>query len=280
MPPSSLAPASPGTESVVEHGHGPRRLVLLHAAGAGPRALDRLATSLAADGWRTSAPVLAPPGHILSGDATDPFAEAIALTGHLLGRESPGPRVLFGHSMGGLIALKAVVAGTEVDRLVLYEPIVLALLDPADPDDRAALAWDRACIDDVRAEMAARRPEAAVRRFVEAYGDTSWAEIPAPARAALVARSEGLLAAAEATNAARLATADVRALQIPTLILTGSRSPAVLGRMAARLAALLPHVERVTIDGAGHMGPITHPAPIAEAVRRCLARAGLQPRGS
>ena len=277
MPPSSLTPASPGTESVVEHGHGPRRLVLLHAAGAGPRALDRLAASLAADGWRTAAPVLAPAGRILSGEPADRFAEAIALTGHLLRRDGPGPRVLLGHSMGGLIALKAAVGGTEVDRLVLYEPIVLALLDPADPDDRAALAWDRACIDDVRAEMYAGRPEAAVRRFVEAYGDTSWAEIPAPARAALVARSGGLLAAAEATNAARHAEADVRALTVPTLLLTGSRSPAVLGRMATRLAALLPHCERITIDGAGHMGPITHPGPVAEAIRRCLARAGLQP---
>lgn len=272
MPQASPVSAGPGGGVAVEFGHGPHRIVLLHAAGTSPHALDRLAKRLAADGWRTAAPFLVPAGQ--GADSTDPFATAIAHTGQLLQRDGTGNRILFGHSMGGLVALKAVAAGVEADMLVLYEPIVLSLLDADDPGDRVALAWDRTCIEEFRAEMAAGRPEAGVRRFVEAYGDTPWTIIPEPARAALVARASGLLAEAEATNAARLGAAEVGAVSVPTLLLTGSRSPAVLGRMATRLAALLPRLRLLTIEGAGHMGPVTYPGPVAEAVRGFLSGAG------
>jgi pimeloyl-ACP methyl ester carboxylesterase len=34
----------------------------------------------------------------------------------------------------------------------------------------------------------------------------------------------------------------------------------------------LPNVARAVIDGAGHMAPITHPEPVAAAIRELLAR--------
>lgn len=278
MPNMSPAAAADGTDLLVEHGNGPAALVLLHAAGSGPRALDRLSRTLAASGrMRTRAPAFEWQGRSLIGRDPDPFAAAVALASRLLAGpepQSPAPRVVFGHSMGGLVALKSLLAGARADALVLYEPIVLALLDPIDPEDIAALDWDRACIADFRAALADGRPAAGVRRFVEAYGDTPWDALPEAARSGLVARAVSLLADAEATNAARLSQDDVAAIQVPTLLMTGSRSPAVLGRMAARLGRILPAVERVAIDGAGHMGPITHAPEVAAAMTAFLAKYG------
>ncbi|MEZ5815921.1 MAG: alpha/beta hydrolase [Hyphomicrobiaceae bacterium] len=244
--------------------------MLLHAAGSGPRPLDRFARRLAGPGWSTLAPLLERDGRPLVGQGTDPFAAAVALAGALIGEAPSSPRVLFGHSMGGLVALKAALAGAAADLLVLYEPIVLALLDPV--SDREPLARDSACIADFRACMEAGDPEAGVRRFVEAYGDGPWEALPDRARAALAARAQSLFAEAEATNRATLEAASLDALRAPVLLLSGSRSPEVLGRMTQRLAGLLPDVHHLVVQDAGHMGPVTHPEATAAHVAAWCAR--------
>ena len=274
-PSRSAAAIDAGTDMLVEHGNGEGRIVLLHAAGSGPRALDRLARSLAEmTRMRALAPSFERDGQSLIGGAPDPFAAATALARRLLGNsEGPAsaPRILVGHSMGGLVALKALLAGVRADALVLYEPIVLSLLDPTDAEDAAALAWDRACIADFRAALASGRTEDGVRRFIEAYGDMPWPALPEAARNHLVGRAASLLVEAEATNAAPLDRSGLVGLAIPTLLVAGTRSPPVLARMAARLAAALPNVGRITIDGAGHMGPMTHARDVAGAAAGFLA---------
>lgn len=268
------------SDFALTHGVGPGLCVLLHAAGSGPRALDRCARALAASGWATIAPAFERGGKSLI-DATTaaPFDGAVALARTLLDQHAQRPRLLFGHSMGGLIALKAVLDGAPADDLVLYEPIVLSLLDPADPDDASALAWDAACIADFRSAIDAGEPEAGVQRFIEAYGDLPWHALPEPARAGLVARASDLLAEAEATNRAVLSRDALAGLTIPILVLRGSRSPAVLERMVGRLAALLPSAQITVIADAGHMGPVTHAREVAEAIStwRTAHRAGSNP---
>ncbi|MGE3918897.1 MAG: alpha/beta fold hydrolase, partial [Hyphomicrobiaceae bacterium] len=59
---------------------------------------------------------------------------------------------------------------------------------------------------------------------------------------------------------------------IPVLLLTGTRSPPILGRMVRRLAALMPSAEVVAIPEAGHMGPVARPDIVADAIRAFLAR--------
>jgi pimeloyl-ACP methyl ester carboxylesterase len=39
------------------------------------------------------------------------------------------------------------------------------------------------------------------------------------------------------------------------------------------IAARMPNARRVTLDGAGHMGPITHAAEVATEIRKTLALA-------
>jgi pimeloyl-ACP methyl ester carboxylesterase len=50
------------------------------------------------------------------------------------------------------------------------------------------------------------------------------------------------------------------------LLVEGERSPPVVAAIQARLAERLPRAERIVVAGAGHMAPLTHPRPVAEAI--------------
>jgi pimeloyl-ACP methyl ester carboxylesterase len=50
----------------------------------------------------------------------------------------------------------------------------------------------------------------------------------------------------------------------------GKRSPPSSLAAAKLLAEALPRVEFMRFDGLGHMGPVTHPAVVNEAIARFL----------
>ncbi|MDX2157845.1 MAG: alpha/beta hydrolase [Hyphomicrobiaceae bacterium] len=262
----------PLCDLLVEHGDGPGLAVMLHAAGTGPRALDRLAGLIAPVVGRTAAPAFERDGRSIIGPGAEPFAAAVALARSLIEVGGEGPRVLLGHSMGGLIALQTLLDGVRADAAILFEPIVLSVLDPADPVDCAALDWDAAVVEGLRASYAAGDLEAGVARFIEAYGALPWGLLPAPARADLVRRAPTILAEANATNAAQISREALARIPVPVLVLDGDRSPNITQRMTRRLAAILPAAEHRTIAGAGHMGPLTSPRPVAEAITAFLVR--------
>ena len=56
-------------------------------------------------------------------------------------------------------------------------------------------------------------------------------------------------------------------LAVPAVVLHGDHDPQVSADEARRLADRLPGGRLVTVDGAGHMLPLTHPAVVAEHVR-------------
>ena len=62
----------------------------------------------------------------------------------------------------------------------------------------------------------------------------------------------------------------LRALRVPTLLVTGERSVALFHRLADRLAELLPRVHRVGIAGATHAMHEDHPAAFKRAVLEFL----------
>ena len=62
------------------------------------------------------------------------------------------------------------------------------------------------------------------------------------------------------------------ALDVPVLLMVGSKSPLSSRAVARRLARLLPRAERVELEGLGHMGPITHPELVNERIRAFLER--------
>ena len=248
-------------------GDGEPLAVLLHAAGSSPRALGAMAQALRGAEGRSIAPALP-----MSLDAASPpirrlLSRQIAVARAALGHGAPGRRILFGHSFGGLVALLALLDGAAADAVILYEPIVLAALDPTDSGDRAARAWDRALIDHLGAGVAAGDPEPGVARFIEAYNEVAWPKLPPAARAAILGQAASLVALTRLVHHLEIDRDAIRRLTTPVLVLSGDRSPDIAQRMAVRLARLLPNVAQTVVPGAGHMGPVMAADRVMAAIR-------------
>jgi pimeloyl-ACP methyl ester carboxylesterase len=71
-----------------------------------------------------------------------------------------------------------------------------------------------------------------------------------------------------------LVPGQVRSVQMPTLLITGQRSPGLFHRLTDRLEELLPHCERVTIPEASHIVHEDNPTAYNAAVLAFLARHG------
>jgi pimeloyl-ACP methyl ester carboxylesterase len=56
------------------------------------------------------------------------------------------------------------------------------------------------------------------------------------------------------------------------LYMVGRRSTASARAVARLLTSALPRVEVMAFDALGHMGPITDPEPVNDAIARFLAR--------
>ena len=61
-------------------------------------------------------------------------------------------------------------------------------------------------------------------------------------------------------------------LNVPVLYMIGKNSPASSRGVARVLTRALPRVEVVEFEGLGHMGPVTHPEVVNEAISNFLER--------
>ena len=175
----------------------------------------------------------------------DHASDAIGLI-HALGLARP---LIVGHSMGGMTA--AVVAsrmGGDIAGLVLVDPTFLSpelqrevyASDVADQHRRAL----RLSKEELMAEAVARhprRPREIVELQVEARLDTSIAAFDVLAPPNPDYREV------------------VRAIEVPTLLVIGDRSPVVTPEMAASLQALNELVRVEQIQDAGHGLPFDQP---------------------
>jgi pimeloyl-ACP methyl ester carboxylesterase len=241
-----------GTVEMLEWGEGPELFVLLHAAAAGPQSLSALATMLLRPGRRVIAPALNGYGSTIMRDGEDRLRAHLDVLRMCLDMQTAESRMLFGHSMGGLVGLLAALDGVAFDAMALYEPIVTACLRDDVPEERALRDWDRAIV--AKADIGA---------FVTAWNETPWDALPANVRARLSAAGPTLNADMRAVSYHPLPLDELRSVRMPVLLLQGAQSPAITHAMTANLATLLPNARRVMVDGCGHMGPVQSPAAVA-----------------
>ena len=254
-----------GQVEVHRWGPGGRPLVLLHAAATGPRAYGGLAERLAEAGWQCLAPALHGYGNSLVPGAASAVEGHAAIATWLA--EVSGARSIVGHSMGGLAGLLA-APSAELDRLVLFEPILFDALDrQADADLIAAEAEMAAAM---QRHLADGRAADAVRVFVEAWNDTAWTALPEPARARLTAQAGVVVAETETTGSVGIAP-EVWQAAPPVALIHGDRSPEIARRMVAGAARHLPRSTVTALTGIGHMAPILTPEPVAEAILAVLS---------
>jgi pimeloyl-ACP methyl ester carboxylesterase len=253
-----------GDVDLHEWGEGSPTIVMLQAAASSPRAIARLGQRLADGGATVLAPALAGYGATAELVHVDPIAAHVEVARAVLARER-GPVVLFGHSMGGLIALRTALAMPDIAAVAVYEPVAFGVLDRMVEPEASAAAWDRRIAEVLIAKVDAGEQEVGVRTFVEAWNEVAWEALPEPVRRGLVAAAPRLRREVAAVTLDDAPAGIYTAIRVPVLILRGDRSPAAVRLIAERLHAGLPGSRLETLPGLGHMGPVLAPDAVAAA---------------
>jgi pimeloyl-ACP methyl ester carboxylesterase len=246
----------------------------LKAFGAGYRAI-----ALSCRGsWPN--PKLRPGEPVTLDTFTDDLAQFIRALGagpvHLVGHSSPG-------GFGGL-RLAAQHPGL-LRTLVLAEPPAFPLLGVSIPPRPAQVIkllarHPRAGAGFIKFGAKGVRPAikafdrgddaAAVRAFMAANtSDTAVDGIP-EAMFQRFTDNAGPLQAQLKAGFPPFTAADARAIEVPTLLVSGEQSPAHLQAVTSRLAKLMPHADQMTITGATHNMFTSHPEQFNAGVLRFI----------
>jgi 2-succinyl-6-hydroxy-2,4-cyclohexadiene-1-carboxylate synthase len=259
-----------------EHGAGERALVLVHGFTGSRRDFAPRAAALAAFG-RTVLPDLR--GHGGSSNTGDAASYSLdQLVEDLLAFvevEGLAGCDLLGHSLGGMVALRAGLAAPErFGSLILMNTAARAPVLPRAMFDVARKVVEAAGLETLLELMRRRDPDETGRtgpdRRLEAeWGEAYWSEWRGPNYRAMDPVAYGALGAAlfeQEPLGARLG-----GLRLPTLVLVGAEDDGFLAA-ADELAGGIPGARRVTIPEAGHQPQLETPRAWLEAIRAHLAQ--------
>jgi lipase len=261
---TAVLPTPAGTSvKVIERVGSGAPLVFLHS-GVGSAGEWRQVFDLWPDGHRLVAVDAygggAGPG-MVDRRTLDDFADQV------LGvAEHMGERIhLVGFSWGGATALHVgVTAPCVLASLTVIEPEAYGLLTPADePAYLTILALRDRWRDLVRAD----RWYEAYEEFIDFYnGPGSFAGWPAARRARFLddQRRRGDLW--DVLFEAPLTAETLRAVPLPVRVVEGSATSAVDHTLCELVLRHVARPEHTLIEGAGHMIPLTHAAPLTRAL--------------
>jgi pimeloyl-ACP methyl ester carboxylesterase len=184
-------------------------------------------------------------------------------------RARTGARLIFGHSFGGLVALRAACGSTAFDAVAVYEPGV---------SDSGSIPAD--WIDRARQEVAAGADLQAFITFVSGVNPGQTGRMPRWLLGLILRRAipraelrQNLAlmpqAISEHAEVGRLddRLADYREVAAATLIMRGKgRGTSRQAVALTRLAATIPRAETVTFPKLGHFAPEREPDAIARSV--------------
>lgn len=254
-------------------------------SGAGPGVVCVHANASSSSQWRGLMDLLAPAYRVLAPDSYDcgrspkwpsdrviTLADEAALIEPVLAKAG-SPLSLVGHSYGGAIALIAALAKPgRVRSLLLYEPTLFSLIEaqrpsPNDADGiRNAVAASTAALDAGDANRAAEA-------FIDYWmGAGAWQQTPEARKPPIAESVRNVRRWAHALITEPTPLERFRSLEMPVLYMVGKRSTASAHGVARLLKPVLPRVEYLEFEKLGHMGPVTHPEPVNDAIRRFLER--------
>ena len=238
-----------------------------------PLALIHCALGRAA-GWRpflnalggsTSPLLIELPGHGLA-EAYDDSRDYADQAVELALDEMPSEAVpLIGHSFGAVMALRiAVERGYRVSSLILVEPVFFAAIK------------GRHAFDKLNRDLApfAKKIEAgstatAAREFHKVWGEGAWDDLPGEERSYIMERIKLIPAGNTLLYDDRpglLAPGRLEELEMPVTFVDGGDSHPAMAEIISTIGDRIPDAEWVTVPGAGHMLPMTHPEKLVEAV--------------
>ena len=253
--------------------------------GAGPGVVCLHANASTSSQWRALMERLAPKFRVLAPDsygagrspawATDrpiSLRDEATLLEPVFARAGE-PFALVAHSYGAAVALIAALAQPHRLRaLALYEPTLFALLDAEAPPPNEA---DGIRTTAARAAIAldAGNPAGAAECFIDFWmGTGSWARMPEARKGPIAGSIVNVRGWAGALFGEPTPLEAFASLDVPVLYMVGKDSPASSLGVARLLTSTLPRVEVIEFEGLGHMGPVTHPDVVNEAISRFLER--------
>ena len=245
-------------------GSGPRPVLAIHCSlghsGAWRGIIDAMGDALTLHAYDL-------PNHGKSGDwdgqgVMHDAATDMALA--VLDSIGADPIDIFGHSFGATVALRlAIEHPARVRSVAMYEPVYFAPVMADDPTFATRYAKATVAFD---AAIDMGDFDAAARAFNATWADgPAWEDIPPASRKYMVDRIMFVRNSAPflvQDSAKLLATGAFSRATMPSLLLAGARSPWAAPVNDA-IARRLPDATQITLDGVGHMGPLTHPEVVA-----------------
>ena len=254
--------------------------------GMGPGVVCLHSNASSSAQWRSLMDTLAPAFHVLApdsyGSGKSPewhsdrviaLSDEVALIEPVLTRAG-APLTLVAHSYGAAIALVAALANPRrVCAMALYEPTLFSLIEAQSPAPNEADGI-RNAVTAATAALEIGDEDAAAGHFIDYWmGAGSWQRTPPARKPAIAASVTNVRRWAHALMTEPTPLSAFVALDMPVLYMVGARSTASAKGVARLLTAALPRVEVLEFEGLGHMGPVTHPEVVNEAIARFLERA-------
>ena len=232
--------------------------------------------------WRSLMEILRPQWRVLVPDLygygetdrrPDPglpgLADEVALVDAVLG-ESAERIHLVGHSYGAAAALRfAADRPQRLLSLTLIEPVSFHLLRgaPARTAERKAFRDVATLAAEVTDAAAAGEGHRGMARFIDYWnGDGAWQRLRPDMQEMLARQAITVALDFRAALTEPMWLEALRAIAAPTLVLRGSASPRPTRRIADLVAGVLPNAYLQTIEGAGHMLPLTHREAVDAAI--------------
>lgn len=250
------------------YGQGPRAAVMIHCSLAHSGSWGGIAKHLSGLLYMTAFDM---PGHGRSAQ-WDGRDEIQKTTAQIAATFLDEPADVIGHSFGATVALRlAVMQPNLIRTLTLIEPVFFAVAAQDRPD---LMDLFNAAQSGFVAAMDRGDTLTAARDFTRLWGDgTPWDQIPGPSQNALADQMYLIHASKEALHddaGEMLKPGALQRLNVPVLLLEGSKSPDVIQVINDGLSARLPNITRAVIMDAGHMAPVTHANQVAAELRRFL----------
>ncbi|WP_372526592.1 alpha/beta fold hydrolase [Piscinibacter sp.] len=183
------------------------------------------------------------------------------------------PFFLVGHSYGAAVALVAALARPDrIRAIAVYEPTLFSLLEEEAPGQEAAYGI-RSAVADAGAAIDAHDHAAAAERFIDYWmGAGTWRRMPLARQAPIAASMINVRGWARALFSDSTPLQAFHALNLPVLYMVGAQSPASSRGVARLLTNTLANVKVMEFAELGHMGPVTHPEVVNDAVASFLER--------
>jgi pimeloyl-ACP methyl ester carboxylesterase len=197
------------------------------------------------------------PGYSIERDFEDVAAVVDAVTAR-----TGEPVALWGHSYGANCAMGGAALTTNVHHLVLYEPSL-------------GIPYPAGSIERIEAALVSGDHDAAIAAVLVDILELTDAEIDtyraSPLWPMRLAAAPTIPRECRAEESWAYAPGQFDAITAPTLVLTGSASPAIVREATELAAAAIPDAEIRLLDGHAHFAHKTDPAMVAEIVRQFIA---------